>query len=296
MSLTAWLKSSMMFRFSKIALLAGLAIALFAACSSEGKPSTADRLLVKVHNKTLYLSELDGMFPERATAEDSSAIIHAFAQRWIRDALVLHEAERNIPSDLNIDKLVRDYRASLLRNNYEKALLEELLDSVVTPEQLAEFYENNKEKYQLETPILRCYLIKVPTQAPQAEELRRWWNSSKRDDFEKMVNYCNNYAEAHLLDDKAWYKLFDIASSLPAGTISPDNVGAKRDFYQRDGDYHYYLRVFEVKKQQDIAPLAYIEEQARKVILRSRRQELLRDKIEAMYDLELRRFKIQTYY
>jgi hypothetical protein len=286
----------MRFRLSKIALAAGAVAILFSACSSDGKDSQGDRLLVKVHNKTLYLSEMDGMFPEVATPEDSSAIIHAFAQRWIRDALILHEAERNIPSDLNIDKLVRDYRASLLRNNYEQVILEQLMDSTVTQEELLEFYENNKEKYQLETPIARCYLIKLPVQAPKIEEVRRWWNSDKKEDFALLAAHCGEHAEKHLLNDSTWYKVPDIAASLPAGAVSSDNVGTKRDFYQRDSDYHYFFRVFEVKKQQEIAPLSYIEEQARRVILRSRRQELLKKKIEDMYDLALRKSNIETYY
>lgn len=272
-------------------------LVLLSSCSMESSQERDQgRLLAKVNNKSLYLSELDGMFPEPATAQDSLVIIQAYVQRWIREALLLNEAEQNIPGDLNIDKLVRDYRASLIRHNYEKALVEQYLDSIVTKDQLMEFYNRYKDQYQLETPIMRCYFIKVPLPVPESEKLRRLWNSNDEQSLPKLLEYCNTYAEAHLLKDSAWYKVEDIAMEMPRGTLTPDNVSAKREFSQRDDEYQYYFRVFEVKKRKDIAPLGYIEGQARKVILRSRREKLLQEKIEAMYQRELRRNNIQTFY
>ena len=278
--------------------IAALALAGLSACSIGGSSEQEGQgqLLAKVHNKSLYLSEMDGMFPGKITPEDSLAIIRAYVERWIREALLLNEAEQNIPSDLNIDKLVRDYRASLIRHNYEKALVEQSLDSTVTQEQLKAFYEANKEQYQLETPIMRCYFIKLPLPVREPEKLRQLWNANDEGELEKLIAYCNAHAEAYLLRDSAWYKVEDIAMEMPKGTVTADNVSAKREFSQRDGEYQYYFRVFEVKNRKDIAPLGYIEDQARKVILRSRREKLLKEKIEAMYQREMRRNNIQSFY
>lgn len=55
-----------------------------------------------------------------------------------------HEAEVNLPPDLNIDKLVRTYRASLITHNYEVALAEQLLDSTISQAELNDFYEKIK--------------------------------------------------------------------------------------------------------------------------------------------------------
>jgi len=274
-----------------------LAILLLAGCGlSLGKEEQEDRLLAKVHNKSLYLSELDGMFPEGTSAEDSAYIIDAYAQRWIREALVLHEAEQHIPSDLNIDKLVRDYRASLIRHNYEKVLVEQKLDSTVTYDQLVSFYERNKQQYQLETPIVRCYFIKVPLPVPEAEQLRQLWNSKSAPDFDSLLSYCNRHAEVYLLSENDWYKVEDIAKELPPGTVTVNNISDQLDFSRRDDEYQYYFKAFEVKNRKDIAPLAFIKEQARKVILRKRKEEELEEKIEAMYQRELRKNNIETYY
>ena len=275
--------------------LAVLTSLLWSQCQPAEESKEDDRLLAKVYNKSLYISDMDGMFPEGITGSDSAEIINAYTSRWIREALLLHEAERNIPSDLNIDKLVRDYRASLIRYSYEQILVEELLDSTVTQQQLNDFYERNKQQYELETPIARCYFVKVPLPVPEADELRRLWNSNAPEDYAALVKYSNQYADAHLLEDSTWYNVENLALEMPEGTLTAANISYKKDFSQRDDKFQYYLKVFELKNKTEIAPLSYIEDQARKVILRKRKLELLEQKKEDMYELEMRKNNIKLY-
>lgn len=282
-----------------IGILLGIVsfISLFSACSNSRQNNADDRILARVHNKSLYLSELDGMFPEKASKKDSSAIINAFVNRWVQEALLLHEAERNIPKNLNIDKLVRDYRASLIRNSYERLLIEELLDSTITKQELDAFYEKNKEQYQLETPIVRCQFIKIPLPVPQQADLQQYWNNANSDpeSLTALINYCNQHATAYLLGDSTWYEVENVAEQLPEGTVTASNIGSKKDFTQRDQEFQYYLKVFDVKNRKDIAPLSYIEEQARKVILRRKQLKLLEEKMNTLYEVELRRNNIDVF-
>lgn len=282
----------------KALLIGSLLLIFLSACTDKQAydDNVNDSLIAKVHNKELHLSEMEGMFPEGVSADDSLTIIRLYSKQWIREALLLQEAERNIPSDLNIDKLVRDYRASLIRYNYEKILVEEVLDSLISQEELGEFYEKNKEQYQLETPIARCYFIKVPLPVPDEEQLRQWWNTNNDESLEQLINYCNVNAAVYMLDQESWYKIEDIAGEMPKGTVTAGNISAKREFSQRDENFQYYFRLFEVKNRTDIAPLSYIAEQARKVILRNRKEKILEEKMEAMYEQEFRRKNIQTYY
>jgi hypothetical protein len=114
-----------------------LLMGCFYSCSEVNSvENSKDRLLAQVGSKSLYISEMEGMFPEGISGEDSVLVIESYVGRWVREAAILNEAERNIPADLNINKMVRDYRASLVRSNYEKILVEQLLDSVVTEQEL----------------------------------------------------------------------------------------------------------------------------------------------------------------
>lgn len=268
-------------------------------CTNVGPSNSTndpDKLLAKVYNKSLYMSELEGMFGLNATSEDSTVIINAYVKRWIKEALLLHEAERNIPSDLNIDKLVRDYRASLIRSNYEEVILEQSLDSVITRKQLNDFYEQNKEQYELDKPIIRCLFIKVPLPVPSSKQLGRLWSSSDNaESFKNLLTYCGKHATSYLLSDSIWYRAEDLVDELPQGTVNINRLRSNFNISQRDNDFQYHFKVLEVRKKKEIAPLPFIEDQARKVILYQRRMELLEKTKEKMYEIAERKNNIQVY-
>ncbi|MEM6769224.1 MAG: peptidylprolyl isomerase [Bacteroidota bacterium] len=272
----------------------GAAIILLASCGAS-TPGEHDPLLARVHQKELRLSELEGMFGNDATAEDSALVIQAFVNRWSRDAILQWEAERNLPPDLNIDRLVRDYRSSLVSSHYEEVLVKMRLDSTIAQDELEAYYEQHKNQYQLERPIVRCLFIRVPYPLEDEESLQQLWSNGRVEDTTALADYCERFAEVALLDPSAWYSLDDVAQQLPEDVITADNVSKKGEFSMREGSYRYYFRLLEVKPRLEIAPLSYIEEQARKVILHNRKRKVLEEAREEIFDRELRRNNIETF-
>lgn len=274
--------------------MAALLLLTIVRCS-EADPLSDDPILARVHQKVLRLSELEGMFPPDATAKDSALIKQAFVRRWSRETALQWEAERNLPPDLNIDRLVRDYRASLVSSHYEEVLVGLRLDSVISQEELEAYYEESKGQYLLERPIVRCLFIRVPYPTQDEEQLQHLWNNGKIADTMALKNYCERFAEVSLLDKDAWYSLDDIAQQLPEGTLTSANVDSKREFSQQDGTFRYYFRLLELKPRLEIAPLSYVEDQARKVILHSRKREVIEAAREELFERELRRNNIEIF-
>lgn len=277
-----------------LAYLAGLLLITALGCSSDSSGED-DPVLARVHQKTLRLSALDGMFPPDATAEDSLLIQSAFVRRWSREAVLQWEAERNLPADLNIDKLVRDYRASLVSSHYEEVLVSERLDSNVSQAELEAYYEEHKQQYQLERPIVRCFFIRVPYPTPEEELLGQLWNNGNVTDTTALRAYCDSLSEISLLNEADWYSLDDIAAQLPDGTLTRENVDSKREFTQRDGTYRYYFKLLELKPRLEIAPLSYVEDQARRIILHGRKRDVLDQAREDIFQRELRRKNVETF-
>lgn len=274
-------------------LLLGMLLWLLTGCDKFGKHQKGDRHLGTIYNKELYLSDMEGMLPPGISGEDSTVIINTFVRYWMREMALLHEAEQNIPKDLNIEKLVTDYRASLIKNNYENMVVNRLLDSMVTKEQLLDFYEKNREQYQLETPILRCRFIKAPRNAPESSKAQDWWYSDKPTEFADLSNWCAKNAAVHHLQDSVWYNVDDIAAYMPQGTLTVDNVDNRRDFIQRDDDFIYYFKLLELVRKKEIAPLSYIESQARKVILHKRKTQLLEELKDKLYEEAIRKNNVK---
>lgn len=251
-----------------------------------------DKVLARVYQKKLYESDLEGVVSGATTAEDSLILTRSYVESWVRDALLLKEAESKLPPDLNIDKLVENYHASLILHNYENHLVDKLVDSHISSEELSNYYEENKEQYQLETTIVRCHFLKITKPVPNRDSLRNWWDDDSPKSFEKLVKYSNQNADLFILDS-VWYKVEEIEQFMPSGTISQENIRSANTLRFTDPNYEYYLRVLETVKGKEIAPLSYIREQAIRVIMHERKLETLERIKNDLYREELERNNVK---
>lgn len=274
--------------------LSFIVIALVLGACGDKDTGNKDREIAKVYDKSLLASETVGVVPPGTQPQDSALLVNAFIQRWISDQLLMYEAERNIPKDANIDKLVRDYRASLVRFNYEEQLIGQKLDSTVNETEVRQFYEAHKDEFQLQSTILKCLLVKMPVSGPNSE-MNKLWNSRSDSDAAKMMELAKSKATLALLDRNKWYRLDEVAAILPQGTLTADNIGSRREGTLSEGDYKYYYRVLETVRGKETAPFDYVQEQASKVILHKRKQDLLENWKKEVYDNELRRGNIKVF-
>ncbi|HHH49596.1 MAG TPA: hypothetical protein ENK52_01305 [Saprospiraceae bacterium] len=272
-------------------------VTILFGCTSKNKtiPKKEDVLLATVYNRSLYLSEIKEMIPSNASKEDSTLFLNAYVERWVRENLLMHEAELNIPQDSNIDQLVRDYRASLIQHNYEQVLISLELDSTISATELMAFYEKNKNQYKLDGAIVRCRFIKLPLTAPAQSELNQLWKSDKAEDFVKLIDYCNRNATAYLLEDSVWYQLDDIISEIPKSLLSNVSMSSRKDFKLEDENYKYFYKRFDYIPKGEIAPLAFIEKKASSTILQKRKLKLLEKKKEEIYERELKKNNVKIY-
>jgi hypothetical protein len=270
--------------------------ATMAACGKNNDATGSNRLVATVYSRALYLSDLDGMFPENATKQDSQQVITAFSDRWIREQVTMSEAEKNVGKELNLDELVKKYRESLILSNYEEQLTKIGLDTAILEAELTEFYQKNKEQYQLETPIVRCYFLKVGRPTQQIDSLNKWWNSPKSgDNLKKLQDYARQNAKNYIFEDSIWTRADDIIAMLPKGTLTADNISTGKELTLKTEEAQYFFRALGVMNKQEIAPLSFIREQASKYILHRRKTQLLEKKKQEMYDTELRKNNIKIY-
>jgi glucan-binding YG repeat protein len=178
-----------------------LMVSLTQCSSNADKNNKSDVLLARAYDKSLYLSQLEGVVPEGIRGQDSLMRIYAYAYQWVNDQLLMYEAERNIPKNIDIDQLVRDYRASLVKHNYEEHIIVQKLDTVVTEREQEAFYNENRDQFQLESTILKCLFLKMPNDAPQNELNKIWYNRSDTQ-LEGLKKYAAKWAVRSFLEPK----------------------------------------------------------------------------------------------
>ena len=266
------------------------------SCSENVQTNNGNFLLARVYNKSLYIKDLEGMFPPGTSAYDSSLITNAYTQRWVREAVLLYEAENNLPKDLNIDRLVRDYRSSLVRNNYEQVLLEQLMETKISTSELSNFYDKNKIQYQLDNPIVKAYIVVVPKIISIRDSLKYLWKNASDVHLLRLKNICEEYELAHILDGSKWNEWENLAVYLPRNIGFEEFSRKGKDFSIQDGEFDVWVKILDSKKPQEIPPIEYVEEQLKRMLLLSRKTKLLEEKKEDMFDIAKRKGQIEIFY
>jgi hypothetical protein len=277
-------------------LFACLVLLISYSCREPEEEHPGNYLLARVYNKSLYLKDLEGMFPPGTSAYDSSLITNAYTQRWLREAVLLYEAENNLPKDLNIDRMVRDYRSSLIRNNYEQVLLEQLMETEISKVELANFYEKNKIQYQLDKPLIKGYLIEVPQMISIGDSLRILWKNPNEFNLQQLKRLCEEYELSFLLDRDKWHEWEEVAAYLPRNFNFEEFLGKEKVFNIKDGTFNIWVYITDRKKPGEIPPIEYVENQLKRMLLLSRKTKLLQQKKEDMYEIAKRKGQVEVFY
>ncbi|MEZ4898141.1 MAG: peptidylprolyl isomerase [Saprospiraceae bacterium] len=263
------------------------------ACKPAPVLENGDRLIASVYNENLYWSEIEDIIPKDVSAQDSQLFVTGYINRWIKDQLMMREAERNIPKELNLEQLVNDYRKSLIRYNYEKILVENYQDSTVSNEELRAYYEKNKSQYPLKYTIIRCLYFKVDDKDKNLNKLRK---AMAQDDVDVAeIADLGSEANIQFTDTTQWYRALDILDQIPGNRVRIRDLDPGKSFDVSDSGFHFVLRVIDRAKENDLAPMTFIQDQLTKLILHQKRFKYLENITQELYDQELRKNNIKIY-
>ena len=264
-----------------------------ASITGDDKPEPI--LLAQVFDYKLYFDDIKDLIQGYATAEDSVQQVRSLTEHWVRDRLLLVEAEKNFPKEANMNKLLEDYRQSLLRHFFEQRTLEERLDTVITETDLLNYYEANKDQHRLESAILRCYYFKIKKPLARSDKILQWWKTFPQQHRQDVLTYADKHAKTNWPDSAQWHEMQMVVQLFPEGTLSPATIRSNRGIVREDRDFIYLLYPLEVYQAQDIAPLDRIREQAARYILHQRELELL-DRIgKEIYDRDIKDERVKIY-
>lgn len=250
-------------------------------------------MLAQVFHYKLFLDDIRDLIQGYETPEDSIQQVRSITEHWVRDRLVLVEAEKSLPKDVNMSKLLEDYRQSLLRHFFEQGIIEERLDTVITEADLEAYYETNKENHKLDAGIWRGYFFKIHRPATRADKILQWWRTFPSRYQDEVLKYMAKNAITQWADTSAWQEMKMVAQLFPPGTLSPESMRSNRSIVREDREYLYLLFPLAVHHAQDIAPLSRIREQVARFILHQRELALLEQIKKEIYDRDIQHEQVK---
>ena len=252
---------------------------LLISCDSffvQDKEKYSTGIIAIVNTDKLFKEDLKDVLPRNISKKDSLILVKNFIQNWAVKKLLLNVAANNNTSESlkNINNLVQDYKESLLINNYKEELIKQQLDTLISDDEVEQYYLANNENFKLNEVLVKSKYVYFNHTINDEKEIISLFKSDEIEDAEKLERQQLSF-KIYQLNDSIWTELDKVMLKLP---FSKENLLKKSKFIKKQDSLGLYLvAVKEVLNRNELAPLSYIKPTIKEMILHKRKIELIRE-------------------
>ncbi|MDE5421306.1 hypothetical protein L3073_03725 [Ancylomarina sp. DW003] len=266
----------------------------FISCNSN---NTVDNPTVaKVDDSYLYLNKVRELIPNNSSKEDSLRIAENYVHQWIKKQLLVSRAELNLTEeDQDVEEMVEDYRSSLIIHKYQQHLIEQKLDTFVADYEIDKYYRAYPGNFLLNRNIVKAVYIKIPKPLPQAKKIKQIYKLKKDEDWDKLEDYCFQNATKFDNFSEQWIYSQILLSQTPIKVSDEEKFLRRNKYFEsEDSTFHYLINIQDYKLKKEIAPLSFVSEDIRKIIINKRKIQFIKNMEESIFrDAESKnKFKI----
>ena len=250
---------------------------LFLSCDlfKIKKETSAKEIVAIVNTEKLFKTDFINILPKNLHKIDSHVMAKSYIHDWAINKLLLEKAKNNSSSQTmnQINGLVKDYKESLLINNYKEQLIKQKLDTVITEEELKEFYLSNKENFKLNEELIKIKFLHIDNNINDKKKILALFKSDDILDLEELEKQELSF-KFHQFNDSIWRELDNVLLKLP---FSKKKLLKKTKFIQKQDSIGLYLvAVKDVLERNSTAPLSYVTSTIEQMILHNRKIQLIR--------------------
>jgi hypothetical protein len=244
-------------------------------------------VLAEYNGKFLYKTDIPedilGKFKEGG---DSTGLLKSFIDKWLENQVMVAIAEENLSdAEKNKEKLIEDYRNSLLIYEYQQKLMRENLDTAVTESEIAAFYEDNSETFLLRKNIVKIKYVKILKQKADLNKLKKLMQTASPENDKVLMTLAESNAENFYLDSN-WLYLDDITKEIPLDeNYNQQRFLANNKFIQiEENNMLYLLYIIDFRIKNATSPLAFERDKIKDILLYKRQLNFLKDNQKKLFD------------
>lgn len=269
---------------------------LLVSCNTFFKKKS-ERVLARVQDDYLYESDLKGIFPPGTLPKDSLLLARNFIDNWIRQQLIIQQAENNLSSDqMDFTRQLENYKNSLVIYEYENALVRQKLDTVITDDEIQTYYDANQQNFLLKNNIVLIQYVKLPLKSPAITQVKRLLNSDNPEDKNKLAEICENQASDYFLDDQNWLLFSDLLNQVPVKTYNQEEfLKSHKSVEYQDSAYIYLVRFKDFKIKESVSPMSFEKQRIKDILVNKRKIELISRMRDDLYSRALKNNDFEIY-
>lgn len=269
----------------KLVYIILLTVVSFASCKRFPDLFADEQLLAEVNGKQLLLYDIESIFTPGMSPEDSVKLLESYVDQWVKKQLKITEAERLFEgSEADMERMVEEYRASLLTYKMDQFFVDGKIDTVMTDAQIDEYYQQHKAEYVLDRAIIKARIVKLPAGYRQTAQLKTLMNSSRSDDYQDFVDICikNGF---ELTEFNSWSNYSDLLLSIPSEKdFDYDNMLVENKLFEfKAGNSIYLVKITDRRKAGDYQPVENVKGTIQRLIFNERKQDIIRNYEDSLY-------------
>jgi len=278
----------------------GIAVLLSVMVSSCEYFNDPDQIkpIARLGDNFIYIEDIPAYVYSGRSSADSAAAVNDFVNKWASKQIMISKARLNLPASQiqEFERLIANYRSDLYTLAYKEALVNQNTDTLVDSKTLLDFYETEKENFKLREKIVRLRFITVSDDYSDIDQLRNSLISYSEED-QQTLDSLSIYFKKINLNDSIW-----VPMSMVLKEISPLNSNnehlylKKSQFFEIQDSIGVYLGfVKDVLGANEAAPISYIEQNIRTVLLNRRKQAFLRSLESDIIDEAIKNNEFEIY-
>ncbi len=276
----------------RLAAIFCLALVVLASCHRKEDPVVA-----QVYQYKLYASEIRTAMPVGLSQDDSLVLVRDFIDSWVKEKLVLHEAEKKLsPREKNFDKEMSDYRNALIINKYyDKLWMGDTADNSISEQEISAFARSLDSRYTVEKEIVRVNYVKMPTSSAELPQVKAilFDENRRKEEKESLVAMLGDTIE-YLLDDDAWLYLDDLQNevSFEIDAQKASERGNVLHIEKAVGDQTVLLAILDYRSQRSVNETKEERAAAGMLLMNQRKAQFINQYVQELYDKAVKAGKI----
>lgn len=266
-----------------------------ASCApQDSSKELTSEVVARINELVLYRSDLEKIVRDNNNG-DSVVIAQRYIDHWLKRQLVLQVAQMNLtPEEKNVEDRVKDYRESLLINQYKQKYIEENLQREVTMEDIQNYITAFSDNFKLQEPLYRFYFAKIISK--NKTDVWTLYSKFKSEEIDLTEKMSLDNTTFFTIYNEDWYVKKDILNLLPEDFDEKKlNLEGSKVFMITDKTKTYIIKPIEIKKEGDISPPEFVYEQVKKIILHKRKIELAKKLDLEIYEDAKKNNRFQLY-
>lgn len=254
-------------------------LALTVGSCSYFKEEEKPEAVARVEKEYLDASELKGIVPPGTSKEDSIAIVKSYIDRWASQKLLYNAAQVNLSKEKQAEyaKLIRQYEIDLYTGAYLEEVVKRSVDTVVTKEELAAYYNTNKDNFKTTGTLVRLKYVRLDKEHPKFSLVKSRFLSGNKKDLKSLNDMAIQF-KSYAFNDSTWVDMNQVYAKLPF--ITPENrdkyISSSMSYQYPDSTDVYIVKVVKVLDRNQVSPFEYIKPTLQQLIINNRKLELIK--------------------